>query len=409
MNESTSSPPLPAPAPARSSAIDLLRGTVMILMAIDHVRVFAGVPAGGADAGTFFTRWVTHFCAPVFVFLAGTSAFLSREKHASLPRHLLVRGLWLVLLELTFFRLAWTFNVDYAHYLLAGVIWAIGWSMVLLALLVRFLPAVSVGVIGVVICATHNLLDSRIGDFVQWANESSFGWLGKLGYLAFFANDVTFGAGGPHLVVLYSIVPWVGVMAAGYGFGVVLRMETQRRNRVCVALGLGMTAGFLVLRGFDVYGDPSRWNSTPPSGRRGPPLPPALFRFLNPSKYPASLQFLLMTLGPSIALIPLLDRARGAVASFVTTFGRSAFFFYLLHIPLIHLLAIVAVRLRDGAVSPWLFENHPMGNGPPPAGYTWSLPLLYLVWAIAIVLLWPACRWYVAKKKASRSRWFSFV
>ena len=197
-------------------------------------------------------------------------------------------------------------------------------------------------------------------------------------------------------MVLYSLVPWIGVMAAGYGFGPILIREPSRRDRACLAIGLSATALFLVLRGFNLYGDPNPWART-------------LFSFLGTTKYPASLDFLLMTLGPTIALIPILERARGPLARALTVFGRVPFFYYALHIPLIHLLALVVSKARLGYVSPWLFENHPMGNSPPPEGYTWSLGLLYLVWAVAIAILYVACRWFASVKARRRDWWLGYV
>jgi len=370
----------------------------MILMAIDHVRVYAGLPAGGPTPGIFFTRWVTHFCAPAFLFLAGTSAFFYGRRHADLSRFLLIRGAWLVLLELTVLRLGWTFNVDFVHYNMAGVIWAIGWCMILLAGLVK-LPLRVVAAVGIVIIGAHNLLPLPQGEAVSG--------LWKILYVGFWAGPIQFGAQGPSLIVLYSIIPWIGVMAAGYAFGAIVTREPERRDRICLGLGLGATALFLVLRGFNLYGDPRPW-STAGQWFDGTPMPP-LLDFLNTSKYPASLQFLLMTLGPTLALIPLLQRARGAVARWVTVFGRVPFFYYILHIPLIHALALIVSGIRLGSVSPWLFANHPMGNPPPPDGYPWSLGLLYVVFAVAIVLLYPVCRWYADLKAERRSWWLSYL
>jgi len=393
---STASAAAPA-VTSRLTSVDLIRGAVMILMAIDHVRVFSGLPAGGPTAGIFFTRWITHFCAPAFIFLAGTSALLYGRKYTDLSRFLLTRGAWLVLLELTVIRVAWTFNLDFANYLLAGVIWVIGWSMILMAALVR-LPVKAVGTIGVLIIALHNAVMPRL---VAAVPEAGGFW--KILYIGFFDGPVQLGAngGGPPLIVLYSIIPWIGVMAAGYAFGSILTMEPARRDRLCVRIGLGATALFLVLRGFNLYGDPRPWSNTPP-------MPPVL-SFLNTSKYPASLDFLLMTLGPTIALIPLLERARGALARWISVFGRVPFCFYVLHIPLIHALAVVVSQIRLGAVSPWLFENHPMGNPPPPDGYTWSLGLLYLVWVVAIVLLYFPCRWFADLKARKRDWWLKYL
>jgi uncharacterized membrane protein len=383
----------------RLAAIDLLRGAVMVLMAIDHVRVYSGVPAGGPNPGVFFTRWITHFCAPIFVFLAGASTYFYGRKHSDLSRHLVVRGLLLVALELTVLRVAWTFNFRFHEYLLAGVIWVIGWSMILMAGLVR-LPLRAVAAFGLVIILGHNLLDGPVRSALQ-AGDTPIFWLWKILYVSFLAGPVVIGPGGPPLQVLYSIVPWVGVMAAGYAMGRVLTLEPARRDRVCLTLGLSSIALFLLLRGFNLYGDPRPWSAPSPDGSAGPQMP-ALLSFLNTTKYPASLNFLLMTLGPAIALMPLLERARGAWTRWLTVFGRVPFFYYMLHIPLIHTLALHVSLAREGHVDPWLFANHPMGNPRPPDGYMWSLALLYGVWAVAVVTLYPACRWFAGVKARSR-------
>jgi uncharacterized membrane protein len=209
-------------------------------------------------------------------------------------------------------------------------------------------------------------------------------------------------------MVLYSLVPWVGVMAAGYAFGRVLLKPPAERNRWCLALGLGATALFLVLRGFNLYGNPAPWSAAAsPAGGR-PAMPP-LLSFLNTNKYPASFDFLLMTLGPTIALMPVLERARGLLARVLTTFGRVPFFYYVLHIPLIHALALVVSLLRTGQVDAWLFANHPMGNPPAPAGYTWSLGLLYVVWAVAVAMLYFPCRWFADLKTRRPGTWLSYL
>ena len=392
MSEPLSPAAAPATAQPRVASVDLIRGTVMILMAIDHVRVYSGLPAGGPTPGIFFTRWVTHFVAPAFIFLAGTSAFFYGRRHADLSRFLFIRGVWLVLLELTVIRVAWTFNFDFPNYWLAGVIWVIGWCMMLTSALVRLRPN-TVGAIGIGIILFHNALMPPLINAVP-----SLGELWKILYVGFAQGYVS----GTPLIVLYSIVPWIGVMAAGYAFGSVLAMEPAKRTRTCARIGLGAIALFLVLRGTNLYGDPQPWSATSP-------MPPFL-SFLNTTKYPASLSFLLMTLGPTIAVIPLLDHVRGRIAQWVTVFGRVPFFYYVLHIPVIHALALIVSKIRLGEMSPWLFTNHPMGNPPPPDGYTWSLGLLYLVWAITIVVLYFPCRWYATLKARRRDlRWLKYI
>lgn len=391
----------------RIASVDIIRGVVMVLMAIDHVRVFAGVPAGGPSPAVFFTRWVTHFCAPAFIFLAGTSAFLYGRKNHDLSRFLLTRGIWLVFLELTVIRLSWTFNFDYRTYMLAGVIWVIGWCMILMAGLVK-LPVRVVAAIGLVIIFGHNLLDGSLFGIAESLGSDLRGSLWKVGYVAFFAPPVSLGPNGPNLVVLYSVVPWIGVMAAGYAFGSILTLDPPRRDRFCLTIGLGAIALFLVLRGFNLYGDLSPWSAPSPQSDGGPQLP-AILSFLNTSKYPASLQFLLMTLGPTIALIPALEKLRGTFARSMTVFGRVPFFFYVLHIPLIHAIALVVSQIRMGSVVPWLFANHPMGSPEPPAGYRWSLVLLYAVWLLVVVLLYFACRWHADQKARRKSPWLAYL
>jgi uncharacterized membrane protein len=371
---------------SRVTSLDVMRGLVMVLMAIDHVRVYSGLPAGGPTPGMFFTRWVTHFCAPAFVFFAGTSAFLSgrTRSRSDLSRYLLIRGGWLVLLELTVIRVAWTFNLDYAHYILAGVIWMLGVCMMLLAALV-WLPVAAVATFGLAMLAGHNVVD-----LLQPAQASPI-----LQFL-YVGGVFRIGPDGPFVAVLYSIVPWIGVMAAGYAFGAIMLRRVDERRRLCLTIGLAAIALFVVLRGLDVYGDPRHW-------RAGPAAVPVLFRFVNTTKYPASLLFLLMTLGPAIALLPLAERARGAAGRVLGVFGRVPLFYYLLHIPVIHAAAVVVSLAREGRVNPWLFGNHPMMPPPVPDGYAWPLPLLYLVFAAVMAILYVPCRWFAGVKAERRS------
>lgn len=383
----------------RVSSLDLVRGIVMILMAIDHVRVYSGQPAGGPTPGIFFTRWITHFVAPGFVFFAGTAAYLHGTKvrdRAALSRFLAVRGAWLVLLELTLIRVAWTFNLDFAHYLLAGVIWMLGWCMIAMALLTR-LPIVATATIGIAIVALHNLTDFFPGAM----NALGQGSAAALWQVLYLGGPFRIGANGPPLFVLFVLVPWIGLMMAGYGFGAVMQLPQERRRAISMRLGLALTAGFVVLRAIDVYGDPRHWHAAGPA--------PALLRFLGTSKYPASLDFLLMTMGPLLVGLALAERARGRIAGVVTTFGRVPLFYYLLHIPTIHAAACLVSLVREGSVNPWLFTNHPMDPGPVPDGYRWSLPLLYLVFAIVVTALYFPCRWFAGLKARRRSPWLSYL
>jgi uncharacterized membrane protein len=386
---------------ARLASLDIIRGAVMVLMAVDHVRVFAGVPPGGPTPGVFFTRWITHFCAPAFVFLAGTGAFLHGQKlsrREELARFLWTRGLWLIFIELTVSRLSWTFNLDFLNYTEGNILWATGWCMILLAGLV-YLPVKAIATIGLVIIAGHNLADPYYPQILKALQTAPTAWFWQVLYVG---GPFRVGGSGPRLVILYTIVPWIGVIAAGYAFGPIMQMEPDRRRRLCLRIGLGAIAAFLVLRTFNLYGDPRPWGTATSKL-------PAVLSFLNTVKYPASLLFLLMTLGPAIALIPALEHARGRVAEWLSTFGRVPFFYYVLHLPLIHTLAVLVSLVRTPAATGWLFANHPLDVPPPPPGYIWSLPLLYAVWAVAVTILYFACRWYAGAKARNASPWLSYL
>src|SRR5262245_41504930 len=337
----------------RVVSVDLIRGAVMVLMAIDHVRVYSGLPAGGPTAGIFLTRWITHFCAPAFIFFAGTSAFLYGRTHKDLSSFLLARGLWLVFLELTVLRVAWTFNFDFAHYLLAGVIWMIGWCMVLMAGII-YLPTSAIATLGIGTILLHTLTDF----FPALQPAMRQGALAPLWKILYAGGAFQLGEHGPPLIVLFVIVPWFAVMATGYAFGRIMSDTPERRRAVCLRLGIALTAAFVILRGLDVYGDPRQWRHVPAAqaaarpGAATPALPrpqvPKALAFLNTTKYPASLAFLLMTLGPMLILLGLVEGARGPIAGVLETFGRVPFFYYLLHIPTIHLAAVIVSLIREG-------------------------------------------------------------
>ncbi len=403
----------------RVASVDFVRGVAMVLMAIDHVRVYSGVPAGGPTYGVFFTRWITHFVAPTFVFLAGTAAYLHGRKlgdKAALSRFLVTRGLWLVFLELTFLRLAWTFNLDFAHYLLAGVIWMLGWCMVLMAALI-WLPVRFNAIAGIAIIALHNLTS-----VFQKPLEVYFGNAGPNWFLNLFYFGSGIRVGKTPLIILYVIVPWIGLMMAGYAFGKIVEQPAEARRRFCLKLGVTLTLLFILLRAVDVYGDPRPWrikpapaqaaqSSTPAPAKAAPPRRPpvpAPIRFLGTTKYPASLDFLLMTIGPMFLLLGFAEHFHGRVAGIITTFGRVPMFYYLLHIPTIHAAACVVSLIRDGHLDHWLLENHPMAQSWPPP-HIWSLGLLYLVYFICVFGLYFPCRWYADLRARKRSRWLSYV
>ncbi|MDQ6769323.1 MAG: heparan-alpha-glucosaminide N-acetyltransferase domain-containing protein [Gemmatimonadota bacterium] len=389
-----------APLRQRVDVVDLVRGIIMVLMALDHTRDFFG-DAGASPTNLatttvalFFTRWVTHFSAPTFFLLTGVGAYLSRRRRSvgNLSQFLIARGIWLVLLELTVARFFWQFNVDYRLTLL-NVLWALGWAMIVLGMLVH-LPVRAVAAIGVVMIAAHNLLDG--------VRAASFGVLAPLWSLLHSPNII---APGPaHIVfVAYPIIPWVGVTAAGYALGSMWDLPSDRRRVLLLRFGIGCLAAFLVLRGVNLYGDPAPWK---------PQLHAAmtLVSFLNLTKYPPSLLFLLMTLGPVLLLLRAWDARTPAVLRPAQVIGKVPMFYYLMHILLLHLVAVAASLARYGTIRPAMesptLDRFPMTQLP---GWPAPLPVVYLVWIGVVLALYPFCRWYADVKRRSNNPWLSYL
>ncbi|MBX3438636.1 MAG: DUF1624 domain-containing protein [Planctomycetaceae bacterium] len=387
----------------RMDSVDMLRGLAIVLMSLDHVREFlsaaqiAPTDVAQTTPALFFTRWVTHFCAPIFVFLAGTGAYLYRTRGKTAGQaavFLLTRGLWLVVLELTVIRFAWFFNMHYGTYSLAQVIWTIGWSMVVMAALV-FLPIAAIAAFGVLLIAFHNLFDPVAADsFGAWA------WLWR------FLHD---GGGitplpGMYIHVAYPLIPWVGVMAAGYAFGALMQLPQEVRRVQTFSLGVMLTLTFLVLRWTNVYGDPAAWSVQPESLR-------TVLSFLNLQKYPPSLLFLLMTLGPALIVLAFADRPAGPCGRFLITFGRVPLFFYILHLYVIHALALGLVYLQTGETPDWLFSFPPGHAGTDKDGHPCGVNLLalYGIWIAVVVGLYPLCRWFAGIKRRRGDFWLSYL
>jgi uncharacterized membrane protein len=392
---------------ARLASVDFLRGSVMILMALDHTRDFFHYcgfysPCDPTDlsrtyTALFVTRWVTHFCAPVFVFLAGAGAFLSGSRGKSksdLSIFLLTRGLFLILLELTVVRVSWWFNFDF-RFEGGQVIWALGWSMILLAGLI-FLSARTVTVFAVAMIAVHNLFDG-----LRAQDLGALDWVWKILHEFSLIQPTPRTA----FAVAYPLIPWMGVMAAGYGFGRLLLLERGTRRKTLLILGAGLVLLFVIIRATNLYGDPRPWSSQKSTLF-------TVFSFLNTEKYPPSLLFLLMTLGPAIAALSMPDRELGRLTRPVIVFGRVPLFFYLLHLPLIHGLAVLIARLRYGQAE-WLFSNPPWLPGVTPVripeAYGFGLPVVYLIWFGIVLALYPVCAWYAGVKKRRRDAWLSYV
>ena len=363
----------------------------MVLMAIDHVRVYSGIPAGGKDYGIFFTRWVTHFCAPSFVFLAGTSIFLYGKKLNSkglLGRHLVMRGLLLVLLELTVIRFFWTFNFDYSNFLLAGIIWMLGWCMVIMAALIWLKPVV-VGVTGLAIIFLQQIFQF-VPSLMPQSSQKIAGYLWEFIYPA--GLDAL-----PGVSILYVLVPWIGVMAAGYGFGLVFSQDPKRRQRICIWTGLSAITLYIVIGTLLILKQPSSAQDLP-----------FILKLLNQKKYPASQLFLLMTLGPLIACMPLAEKAKGWFSNVLATFGRVPLFYYILHILLIHLGALLTNYFKVGTITSGWYATAPFVEIPPE--HRWTLVLLYAEFMLNVILLYYLCRWFGTYKKAHpEKRWLKFL
>jgi uncharacterized membrane protein len=353
--------------------------------------VYSGIPAGGPDPGVFFTRWVTHFCAPGFAFFAGTSAFLYGLKTGNsrkLAGFLVSRGLILVVLELTLLRFFWAFNINYQEFILAGVIWMLGWCMVLLAALV-WLPPGLVGVIGTAVIVFQSWF-SRVPQVLPESIRASFGKGWEFIYPSGFE---TFSG----ISVLYSLVPWIGVMAAGYGFGYILSLGEIQRRKAAFRTGLLFILLFLILGSILILRSPEDTDAAP-----------FLFRLLNQQKYPASPLFLLMTLGPLLTLLPVAEKMKGGISKVLEVFGRVPFYYYLLHIPLIHLSALVVYKIKTGSMHHEFFTYAPYAQVP--ETFRWSLPLLYLVFTVDVVILYFLCRGYAGyKARHPEIKWLRYI
>lgn len=392
----------------RRASVDLLRGAVIALMALDHVRYFlTGLtyePENLAytHGALFLTRWVTHFCAPVFFLLAGTGAYLSRAGGAGasrVSRFLWTRGLWLVALELTVIGFAWSYVPGFSF---AGVIWALGWSMVVLAALVR-LPTSWSAVFGIAVVTLHHLADG--------VAPETFGSLEWLWRFLHVRGGVEVPWRGGWYFVLYPLIPSVGVMALGYALGAVLMRPADVRRRWLVRTGLAMVVAFVALRLSNLYGYPPVASMEGAPTRFEPQATAVLtvIAFLNTEKYPMSLQFLLMTLGPAFVALGLFDRYQpspgrsGRIGRALLVFGRVPMAFYVLHLFLIHSLAIV-IALGLGQPASWLWQSGPR----PPEGYGQGLAAIYAVWVAVLVLLYFPCRWFAGVKKTRKEWWLGY-
>ncbi|MEO7997218.1 MAG: heparan-alpha-glucosaminide N-acetyltransferase domain-containing protein [Gemmatimonadaceae bacterium] len=384
------------PLRPRLDAVDVTRGLIMIIMALDHTRDYFGIPGQNpTDMATtttalFFTRWITHFCAPTFFLLTGTGAYLSLRKKspAQLSQFLFTRGLWLLFVEAVIMRcFAYQFNFDYRATFLI-VLWALGLSMIVLAALVRF-PTIVSTVFGIAVIVFNNAFDGVKSTNVVWTV------LHSPGFLLNTPEHVVF--------VAYPLLPWVGVMALGFSLGQVYGWSAQARRTFFLRAGIALIIAFLVMRGINSYGDPNRWSVQASNTM-------TFLSFLNTSKYPPSLLFLLMTLGPVMLLLRALDGGAPSVLKPALVFGRVPMFYFMLHFFLIHLLAVIVCYAQNGSAH-WMFESPDLGNYPftSPPNWGFALPIVYAAWLLVVLLSFPLCRWFAALKQRRSDAWLSYL
>jgi len=383
----------------RIQSLDILRGIVMILMALDHVRDYFHVTAHTDDpmnlATTtpflFFTRWITHFCAPAFVFLAGASAYLMglKKTKAGLSAFLIKRGLWLILAEITVVSLGWSFNPYYPFFFLQ-VIWAIGVGMILLGIMV-WLPYPYILAAGLIIITGHNLLDGVQGGILwDFAHNGHF--------VAYRIAE------GHTAVLIYPFLPWAGLMMAGYGAGKLYSpaVSATVRKKILVRCGLLLTGIFILLRFTNFYGDPEQWTTQKNTLY-------TIFSFVDVSKYPPSFLFVCMTIGPALLLLALLENARGRLADIVKVYGRVPFIYYIAHLYLAHALAAAVYFFRGHTLEEAMATSGRSSFLFVAPGEGYNLGIVYGVWLLVVISLYPLCRWFDRYKSRSRKWWLSYL
>jgi len=397
---------------SRVDSVDLLRGVIMVIMMLDHTRDFVHFQTPLFDPTDvsrtypllFFTRWITHFCAPVFVFLAGTGAYFQEMRGKSKPelsRFLITRGIWLIVLELTVLRVIIFFNFDYPVVMgFLQVIWVIGWGMIVLAGIIH-LPMRTIVILSIAVIVLHNTLDGIRG--TSWNGPGSpVPGFGASLWKVLHQPGVIFPLGfpGPVVLVLYPLIPWVVVIAAGYAFGSLYRLDQARRRGILFRLGTAITLGFIVLRASNIYGDPAPWSAQTSTVKTA-------LSFLALSKYPPSLLFLMMTLGPAMLFLAWFEgRERGRLARIFIIYGRVPLFFYLLQWITTHTLALVAGRIA-GKPTDYLFSNAFSPPWAPGSGF--GLGMVYALWVLGVILLYPLCRWYAGVKARRHDWWLSYL
>jgi uncharacterized membrane protein len=385
----------------RIESVDLLRGIIMVIMALDHTRdffhigAFTGDPLDPATTTPvlYATRWITHFCAPIFVFLAGTSAwFQSKRKTVKeLSSFLLSRGLWIIIVEVVVMTLILTANYRYDVFILQ-VLWAIGISMVVLGFMVR-LPFKAILVTGLVIVVGHNLLD-----FAEAGRESVPFWWGLLHQQTFIPISETRG-----IFVFYPFLPWTGLMLLGYCFGSVFtNYDSQARNKMLMRAGIGLIASFFILRAVNIYGDPRPWSSQSDWVK-------TIMSFMNVAKYPPSLLYICATIGPAMIFLALAENVRGKLAGFFLVIGRVPMFYYIVHFFILSVIGFALYFLKGHTWEEGMSREGPFKFIVPGEGF--NLLTVYMIWiGLVLFILYPLCRWYDKyKREHPEKKWLSYL
>jgi len=375
--------PVAVPAKKRIESIDVMRGIVMVVMALDHCRDFLThlnydpTDLSKASSILFLTRFVTHYCAATFVFLAGTSAYLSISRGKTkneAAKFLLSRGLWLVFLELTIIRFGWIMDLDY-HFIFLQVIWAIGISMIVLAALI-YLPLSAIAAVGFILIFGHDLFDNISTATFSLASKDIWDILHVGGMVSF---------GNINVLFFYPLIPWIGVMALGYCFGTLFKMDDPKRRKLLVTFGIGAIALFIAIRSFNFYGDPSNWTNQYSWYRD-------VLSFIDVSKYPPSLDYLLITLGPVMLILAALENVHNRITSIFLVYGRVPLFYYILHLYLARLLCFLTFVVMG--------KKH---------GYSFPLDTVYIIWLLVVFILYFPCRWFMKYKQTHKQWWLSYL
>lgn len=384
----------------RQQSIDIVRGIVMIIMALDHVRDLMHVDSitqSPTDLATttpllFFTRWITHLCAPIFVFLAGTSVYLSLQNKNNIAekrQHLLKRGFWLIVVEFTIVNFGLFFDIGF-HTLLFEVIAAIGFGFIILGLLLKIRSKI-LGIIGLIIIFSHNLLP-----LIPFAENSVL-----KAVLSPFFSPIVIPFSGRAFIMGYPPIPWLGIMLVGFATGKFFLLAEEKRKKLFIKIGLSALSLFIVVRFLNIYGDPVLWTIQKD----------AVFTFLsfmNVTKYPPSLLFCLVTLGILFLLLAFAEQFQNGIKKVALVYGKVPLFYFVIHFYVIHIITLFMLILQGFNWSQLEFASGTFGR---PKGVESGLPLwsIYFIWIFVVMILYKPCLWFGKYKEENQHWWLKYI